>query len=379
MSPSDIIVNFLLFLLFICALNIYFEPKSIYDQSSTKQFPLTCTCRNHLNQTVDWFIIYKLPRLGSSENIFIKNGIGYMYLDSSSPLNQWHLSTESITSNLSIVGLTLQTLYDNFSSSAYIYYNDQPPNRPFTVSYGHSKGVLAFDDQTGFWLIHTVPHFPQIYNDGYIYPDTGRMYGQTMFCITLNTTTPRNTIEEISEQFFYTHPLVYDYRLPTQFATKYHNLTLVTLNKSHVTQEPYYRIKSLETINPQLEILSFAKYGLMKIDIISELIAPKLQTNLYSETWSNGNPNIPSNCTDIYHTENIQKLSFFNKYNFTVHSDHSKWVVGQDVKLKPWLCIGDMNRQYEQKLRHGGFACFYNSDIQQRFLELIQGAEKCPI
>jgi deoxyribonuclease-2 len=42
--------------------------------------------------------------------------------------------------------------------------------------YGHSKGVLAFEDstQTGFWLVHSVPRFPRIIEQGYGYPDSGK-------------------------------------------------------------------------------------------------------------------------------------------------------------------------------------------------------------
>ncbi len=133
-----------------------------------------CVCRNHLNKPIDWFIIYKLPRLPYSIDPFIANGTGYIYLDSSSSLDQWHFSSESITSSLSLTGLTLGPLY-NSKENSFMFYNDQPPNQPFSLIYGHSKGVLAFQDQTqtGFWLVHSVPHFPPIIEQGYGYPDSG--------------------------------------------------------------------------------------------------------------------------------------------------------------------------------------------------------------
>jgi hypothetical protein len=122
-----------------------------------------------------------------------------------------------------------------------------------------------------------------------------------------------------------------------------------------------------------LEIHTFSKYGLANIDMLSELIVPTLGTSMLSETWSNGRQiNLPSNCTGQYHTENIEKLSF----NFTVHHDHSKWLVSND---NTWTCIGDMNRQAEQKVRHGGFACINNQRIQQRFRQLVLMIEPCPM
>lgn len=132
------------------------------------------TCKNHMNENVDWFIIYKLPHLAHSIDPFVANGTGYIYLDSSSSLDKWRFSTQSIDTPLSLTGLTLGPLYQNKEYS-YVFYNDQPPNMPVSLVYGHSKGVLAFEDttQTGFWLVHSVPHFPQVIEKGYHYPDTG--------------------------------------------------------------------------------------------------------------------------------------------------------------------------------------------------------------
>ena len=128
-----------------------------------------------MNEPVDWFIVYKFPRLSHSIDPFVANGTGYIYLDSSSSLDQWHFSTQGIDSPSSLTGLTLAPLYKSKEYS-YIFYNDQPPNIPISMLYGHSKGVLAFEDvtQTGFWLVHSVPRFPQIVEQGYGYPDSGR-------------------------------------------------------------------------------------------------------------------------------------------------------------------------------------------------------------
>jgi deoxyribonuclease II len=127
-----------------------------------------------LNEPVDWFIVYKLPRLARSSDPLLANGTGYIYLDSSSSLDEWHTSSLSIASTSSLTGLTLSSLYESQQHN-YVFYNDQPPNMPVSLVYGHSKGILAFDDgtQTGFWLIHSVPHFPPVTKNGYGYPDTG--------------------------------------------------------------------------------------------------------------------------------------------------------------------------------------------------------------
>lgn len=45
-------------------------------------------------------------------------------------------------------------------------------------------GVLLFDRSQGFWLSHTIPHFPSFPERGYLYPSSGKVNGQTALCIT---------------------------------------------------------------------------------------------------------------------------------------------------------------------------------------------------
>ena len=53
-----------------------------------------------------------------------------------------------------------------------------------TVVSVHGAGMLLFDHAQGFWLSHSVPHFPAFPERGYMYPSTGRYYGQTAVCVT---------------------------------------------------------------------------------------------------------------------------------------------------------------------------------------------------
>lgn len=45
-------------------------------------------------------------------------------------------------------------------------------------------GVLLFDRSQGFWLSHSVPHFPSFPERGYLYPSSGKVNGQTALCVT---------------------------------------------------------------------------------------------------------------------------------------------------------------------------------------------------
>ena len=64
-------------------------------------------------------------------------------------------------------------------------YNDEHADGKADSYRGHSKGAVVFDNETGFWLIHSVPKFP--HPDSYIYPESGHNNGQSFLCITLST------------------------------------------------------------------------------------------------------------------------------------------------------------------------------------------------
>jgi hypothetical protein len=87
-----------------------------------------------------------------------------------------------------IMTLSLKALILHFrlQNIFYAFYNDEHPNGTVSFTRGHTKGVLAFDGNSGFWLIHSVPHFPPPVSEGFSYPHSGRMYGQSALCVQLS-------------------------------------------------------------------------------------------------------------------------------------------------------------------------------------------------
>lgn len=67
---------------------------------------------------------------------------------------------------MSIPGFTITQAYFNMSAlrseRLVIGYNDEPPNKQSNSKKGHLKGLLVADESSGFWLIHSVPLFPNI-------------------------------------------------------------------------------------------------------------------------------------------------------------------------------------------------------------------------
>ena len=86
---------------------------------------------------------------------------------------------------------------------------------------GHTKGAIAFDNESGFWMVHSVPHYPPAATDGYGYPHTGHKYGQMYLCITLNSTT---TINDIGLQLRYNNPDIHDQHLPESMKNAFPNI-----------------------------------------------------------------------------------------------------------------------------------------------------------
>lgn len=78
-------------------------------------------------------------------------------------------------------------LYDS-QSIMWVVYNDEPTNGPVTFSMGHTKGTVMADNNSGLWLVHSVPKFPQLpyqNNNSYTYPKTGVKFGQSFLCMSM--------------------------------------------------------------------------------------------------------------------------------------------------------------------------------------------------
>lgn len=68
-----------------------------------------------------------------------------------------------------------------------MFYNDQPPDGNVSFTGGHTKGVVYAGETGGFWLIHSVPHYPPLPKlSEYSYPKTGLKNGQSYLCVSLH-------------------------------------------------------------------------------------------------------------------------------------------------------------------------------------------------
>ncbi|XP_062610704.1 deoxyribonuclease-2-alpha-like [Saccostrea cucullata] len=146
------------------------------------------SCRNGNGAAVDWYVLYKVPRATAKMIKMgnVKNKETFYYADntSSTLMYKEHSVNDSEGNPLFH---TLQQIYDN-EPLEYAMYNDQPPTGSGGRKYGHTKGAYAFDDESGFWMISSIPKFPQPKNIGYLYGESQLEYGQTVLCVTVRFT-----------------------------------------------------------------------------------------------------------------------------------------------------------------------------------------------
>lgn len=95
--------------------------------------------------------------------------------------SQWGLSEVDINDTSCMVAHTLSLQGEN---NVYLLYNDQPPHGAASELKGHTKGVVMANASGGFWLIHSVPHFP-LSLEQYAYPKSGTHFGQSFLCLSL--------------------------------------------------------------------------------------------------------------------------------------------------------------------------------------------------
>lgn len=324
-------------------------------------------CLTSEGKPIDWFIIYKLPN-----SVFKRQAFFYMDAEN----KRWNSSSSTMDKKDNAVYKTLQQVYQNGGEMMYAMYNDQPSKLQSSASqtadlhykqiYGHTKGVISFSKDLGFWLIHSAPKFPKPKRVGYHWPRNLKRNGQTFLCISLRT---ESALDDIGEQLLYNYPDIYDHAMPASFKSKYPKMAAAVATE-HVTTPPWKRETILTSLAGR-KFHSFAKYSSFDADLYGSWLAPRFQQSLLVETWQDVPHKLCSNCTGKYWVYNIESVNFKDKNaEFKETVDHSKWAITMSAK-SPWICIGDINRAQAQMKRPGGTVCFQDQQVWEQFHDLI--------
>ncbi|XP_023266801.1 deoxyribonuclease-2-beta [Seriola lalandi dorsalis] len=327
------------------------------------------SCRNEAGEPVDWFIIYKLPKYKIGE---VGSGVDYMYLDPS--VENWQMSKFTVNISQGAIGNTLNQLYMGkaykSNSSVYALYNDAPPILDYREEYGHTKGVLLFDRSQGFWLSHTIPHFPSFPERGYLYPSSGKVNGQTALCVTYQY----EQFLHIAKQMVYLYPRFYNCSVPAAFSADLPQLAqLCEGSKPPLGSDK--GVEQLFSVHGE-KFVSFAKSERFVDDIYTGWVAQVLDADLLVETWQRQGHVLPSNCSLPKHTMNIKRIRLSGSVLFLSYHDHSKWCVSQAYENQV-TCLGDLNRERAQLWRGGGLICSLNPLIYKTFRQVVDWYIDC--
>ncbi|CAL8253200.1 unnamed protein product [Merluccius merluccius] len=322
------------------------------------------SCRNEAGEPVDWFVVYKLPIHRIRQD---GSGVEYLYLDSA--VETWQISKFTVNTSDGAIGLTLNQLYlgqaYTSNSTVYAMYNDGPPDMVYLQGYGHTKGTLLFDHSQGFWLSHSVPHFPSFPEHGYMYPSSGKVNGQTFLCVTYKY----GQFPIIARQLVYLIPRVYNCSVPSSFLDDLPDLAQLCKGSQPPLPSSSKNIDSLFSAKGE-KFVSFVKSEDFVDDMYAGWVAQELATDLLAETWQRSEHELPSNCSLAYHAMNVKRVFLPGPTLFMSRNDHSKWCVSQRLQDQ-WACVGDLNRERAQAWRAGGLLCSRNPFIYKAFRHAV--------
>lgn len=337
-------------------------------------------CKNDEGVDVAWFFLYKLPYRATDTKGRVYSGREYLYVDNNTESAQyWTLSSKEITDSVNKGALAntiaLLTAQDKPKDLTYAVYNDNEEVQARNT-YGHTKGLFMFDNETGVWLIHSVTKFPKTFN-GYQYPLKEKCNkGQTVLCVTFNS----NQLETIADQLLLQHPNIYAKNSSLDW---YGSANLeALLNNEAITSGPWERQADLYDVagnkyqsfatrtipeseeRQQLQRITTVDASVHKRDVYSAIVAPKLKSDLLVSTWLNGRGAKLGDFHGKYNVKDVQMLNFKlsddNSIEVENTVDHSKWAISEGNET-PHVCVGSLNRMRYKITRGGETLCFENT------------------
>jgi deoxyribonuclease-2 len=256
--------------------------------------------------------------------------------------------------------LTLR-ISPNFRSSRAV----ETPDGKKSSSYAHAKGVLVFQSSGGFWLIHSMPAFP---DSTYQVSDSERIYGQSMLCVSVDA----KNLNNIGAQLQFANPQLYVNSPESGLASYAPNLAALLAGTVN-TKTAASNVAAITTRGGQA-FTSFYKNAKWGQDLYQGLVAPYYKTSLLVETWMR--PFEPSE-PGTYKVTNVATMCLSGASNvcWKETNDHSKWAVSADAG-KNIVCVGDINKQKSQWGRGGGTMCINNANLYNIFKNMITGTNE---
>lgn len=261
-----------------------------------------------------------------------------------------------------------------------VAYNDEPPGARADSSRGHTKGLLVADTKSAFWLVHSVPLYPDFSTGNAFYPPTGTRYAQSFLCISTDTA---SSLDTIALQLAFNEPHFYRLDIPAELLQRYPNLANLS-NRAHVRQRPQQlnRTTTITTRSGRYAFESFAKGRHFDADLYADWLAPQFGSDLLVEAWRHDAGTFPSDCKRcddrVFNVASINVPALGN-FKFSTMNDHAKWAVTAAPTSAPWICVGDLNRAKRQTNRGGGTVCLQHKTVSQQYRALVDAFDPCPL
>ena len=308
-------------------------------------------------KAVDWWFAYKVPKLAKSANSPTATGYEYIYYDAN--VGKVAKSPYLLTDGKGALDLTLNSVFDKpDATTGWILYNDEMPTdakRLDSSSFGHTKGVIAFDtaSKTALWLLHSWPKFADPMAAGMPTP----IYGQTYLCLSLDMATASQIAGQMAN---HQEPQVYVPRIPASLDKKDPLYLLTqTLDPNANGDADVIDCKS----RGGLAFKVIAKNRKWNKDFWNDLVGPTLKADMDVETWIRGKIPPMLDSDGIHKTFDVKYIDLSPlgiPWTWPETHDHAKWGITVD---SDWVCVGDINRMVSQEKRGGGTIAFQDQTL----------------
>ncbi|KAK1806716.1 hypothetical protein P4O66_005226 [Electrophorus voltai] len=351
------------------------------------------SCYDDQGNAVDWFYLYKLPRLHEEPP---EQGLRYLLLGEQN--EQWVDGSVLVGDSTGALGRTVSPLYEvgrpkvnlDISCTMTSHQNstvwtmkggvEATPKHTLLPSV---PGIVLFDSSQGYWLVHSTPHFaPRKAEGRFSYPSSGITNGQNFICVTY----PLKRFETIGQQLKINQPHVYDCDVPETLATSVP--TMLQLCKESKWGRGNYSTSpaSYSSANQSVsllslagqEFISFAKGASFKDDLYHSWVAPTLQSDLLVQFWHRSTGVLSSDCSPSWTVLNVHFISPGGQIAFKTTEDHSKWAVSAaGGGPGGWVCVGDINRNEAEENRGGGTVCHLNAVVWKAYRTAALQCDLC--
>jgi deoxyribonuclease-2 len=298
-----------------------------------------------------------VPQLAKDASTVTATGYECIYYDPK--LGKVVKSPYLLTQGKGALDLSLKSIFGKpDDTTGWILYNDEMPEdakRTDVASFGHTKGVIAFDtaSRTAFWLLHSWPKYPAPNAQAMPTP----IYGQTFLCISLDLATANQIAQQMAN---HQEPQIFMPRVPASLDKKSGLFQLTQkLNPNAPGDSNVIDCKS----RGGLAFKVIAKNRKWNKDFWNDLVGPTLKADMNVETWIRGKIPPTLDSDGIHKTFDVKYVDFSPlglPWTWPETHDHAKWGVTID---SDWVCVGDINRMVSQKMRGGGTIAFQDNKL----------------